>query len=228
MITYTQTTSPAAIEIIPTVPSVGSMIWLHGLGANGRDFASIVQQLHLPDTLPLRFIFPNAPFKNITVNNGARMRAWFDINSMNHLERRIDHEGIADSVKSVNEFIENEKNNGVLTEKIFIGGFSQGAVIALETALHYPSPLGGAIALSGFLPNADKIIQSRSSANKNIPIFLAHGTEDDIVPYMLGQTVAVALQENNLPVAWHSYPMPHSVCKQEIQDITAWLIKQIE
>ncbi|MCE3239030.1 MAG: estB [Gammaproteobacteria bacterium] len=227
MITYTQTTSSAAIEVIPNLPAVGSLIWLHGLGANGRDFASIVPQLHLPDTLPLRFVFPNAPFRNITVNNGARMRAWFDIDSLQHLDRQIDHDGIADSVKLVNQLIENETNNGISTEKIFIGGFSQGAVIALATALHYPNPLGGVIALSGFLPNADKIIQSRSSANKNIPIFLAHGTEDNIVPYMLGQTVAVAFEENNLAVDWHSYAMPHSVCAQEIQDITAWLIKHI-
>lgn len=227
MVTYTQTISPEAIEITPSVPALGSVIWLHGLGANGRDFASIVPQLNLPDSLPLRFIFPNAPFKNITVNNGAKMRAWFDIDSMQQLERRIDQVGIADSIKLVNNLIENEKSKNILTEKIVIGGFSQGAVIALATALSYPNPLAGIIALSGFLPNADQVIETRSQANATIPIFLAHGTEDDIVPYELGKTVAVALAQNNLPVAWHSYAMPHSVCEQEIQDISAWLIKRI-
>ena len=227
MVTYTQTTSPEIIEITPDVPALGSVIWLHGLGSNGRDFASIVPQLNLPDSLPLRFIFPNAPFRNITVNNGMKMRAWFDIDSMQQLERRIDQIGIADSIKLIGHLIENEKSKNIPAEKIVIGGFSQGAVIALATALTYPDPLAGIIALSGFLPNADSVIDNRSQANTSIPIFLAHGTEDPVVPYELGKTVAVALEQNNLPVAWHSYAMPHSVCEQEIQDISAWLVKQI-
>lgn len=222
MITYTQVSGATKVEVLPDVSAKGSVIWLHGLGANGHDFASIVPQLHLPAHLPLRFVFPHAPLKPVTINNGHIMRAWFDIYSM-RINQRIDQTGIADSVNLLDQLIRNEHAKGIPTEKIILGGFSQGAVIALMAGLSYPQKLAGVIALSGYLPNAAQVLMNRSQANQAIPVFLAHGTEDTIVPFMLGQTTATALEKQGLPVTWHSYKMSHSVCAVEVRDIAEWL-----
>jgi len=224
MVTYTQTSTSSSVEITPDTPAIGSVIWLHGLGADGHDFASIVPQLHLPAHLPLRFVFPHAPLKPVTINNGYIMRAWFDIYSM-QIDQRIDQAGIADSVNLLGQLIKNEHDKGISTEKIILGGFSQGAVIALITGLSYPQKLAGVIALSGYLPNATQVLMNRSQANQTISVFLAHGTEDTVVPFMLGQVTAAALEKQGIPVAWHSYIMSHSVCVEEINDIAQWLIK---
>lgn len=226
MVTYTHISTPSCVEICPDTAPVGSVIWLHGLGADGYDFVSLVPQLNLPDTLPLRFIFPHAPFKPITINNGYVMRAWFDIYSL-QLNQRIDEEGIAASVESLQQFIKNEQDKNIPSEKIILGGFSQGALIALMAGLRCPHRLAGILALSGFLPNAEQVVALRNQANQAIPIFLAHGTEDTIVPYTLGQATAHALQKHSMPVTWHSYAIAHSLCTQEVSDISAWLIKQI-
>ncbi|MCD6039798.1 MAG: estB [Gammaproteobacteria bacterium] len=222
MITYTHASHSSNIEIMPTIPALGSVIWLHGLGADGHDFVSMVSQLQLPSHLPLRFIFPHAPFIPVTVNNGYVMRAWFDIYSM-QINQRIDEEGIANSVKLINSFIKNEQEKGISTEKIILGGFSQGAVITLMAGLSYPKKLAGAIALSGYLPQADTILKNRSPENSGLPVFLAHGTEDTVVPFILGQATATALEKYQVSVAWHSYAMAHSICAAEIKDIAAWL-----
>lgn len=222
MITYTQTSTQSVIEFTPNIPALGSIVWLHGLGADGHDFTSIVPQLNLP----LHFVFPHAPLKPVTINNGYVMRAWFDIYSM-QINQRIDTIGIADSVKIVEQLIENEQRKGIPTEKIILGGFSQGSVIALMTGLSYSKKLGGIIGLSGYLPNAAQVLANKSQANQAIPVFLAHGTEDAIVPFILGKKTEAALKQHGIPVTWHDYPMPHSVCTQEIQDILNWLIKQI-
>ncbi len=226
MITYTQNSTASSIEITPSISAIGSVIWLHGLGADGHDFTSIVPQFNLPVHLPLRFIFPHAPLKPVTINNGYIMRAWFDIYSM-QIDQRIDLAGISDSVKAVEQLIENEQRKGIPTEKIILGGFSQGAVIALTTGLRCLKKLAGIIALSGYLPNAVQELSNRSQANQAIPVFLAHGTEDTIVPFMLGQATAAALEKHGIPVDWHSYSMPHSLCANEVSDVAAWLIKQI-
>jgi phospholipase/carboxylesterase len=162
MITYTQTLNSESIEVTPNIPAKGSVIWLHGLGADGHDFTSIVAQLNLP----LRFIFPHAPLRPVTINNGYVMRAWFDIYSM-QIDQRIDVAGIADSVKRVEQLIQDEQNKNISAERIIIGGFSQGAVIALTAGLGYSKKLGGIIALSGYLPNATEVLLKKSDARKS-------------------------------------------------------------
>lgn len=226
MMTYTQTITHSSVEITPNVSPVGSVIWLHGLGADGHDFTSLVPQFNLPPHLPLRFIFPHAPLKPVTINNGYVMRAWFDIYSM-QIDQRIDLAGIADSVKFVEKLIENEQSRGIASEKIIVAGFSQGAVIALTAGLQYSKKLAGVIALSGYLPNAAQVLSNKSRANQALPVFLAHGSEDTVVPFMLGKITEAALKENGIPVAWHSYTMPHTVCNEEVHDLATWLIKQI-
>lgn len=210
------------IEIAPATPATKSVIWLHGLGADGSDFVSIVPELKLPTSSAVRFIFPHAPIMPVTINNGYEMRAWFDIYDL-AIAKRIDEAGIAQSVKTIDSLIENEVARGIATENIILAGFSQGAVIALTAGLTYPKKLGGIMALSGYLPLADKVLQHASAANQSIPIFIAHGTEDPIVPYALGKGTYVALQQAGYPVSWHSYDMPHCVCAEEIKDISHWI-----
>lgn len=210
------------VEIQPSQSATSSVIWLHGLGADGNDFVPIVPELNLTST---RFIFPHAPTMPVTINNGYIMPAWYDIYGV-ALESKTDSQGIARSVAQIEKLIEREVERGIPTEKIFIAGFSQGAAIALTTGLCYSKPLAGIIALSGYLPLAQEIPAKASPANKNIPIFLAHGTQDPIVPFALGLATQSFLQQAGYSVEWHSYPMPHSVCNDEIKDIGQWLIKQ--
>jgi len=221
MITYQKTNNINNIELAPALPAKGSVIWLHGLGADGNDFEPIVPELKLPISLPLRFIFPHAPIRPVTINNGFAMRAWFDIYSMN-INQRIDEEGIAASIKMVRDLIEHEKNLGIPIKNIVLAGFSQGAVIALSTGLSYPEPLGGVIALSGFLPNADQM-----PGHKSLPIFIAHGSQDVVVPCLLGQMTCDALTKAGYPVTWKEYAMEHSVCGEEVRDISEWLTRVI-
>ena len=209
------------IEIDAPAPK-SSVIWLHGLGADGSDFVPIVPELKLPGHLGIRFIFPHAPVMPITMNQGYEMRAWFDIQALS-LQAVIDVQGIAQSVEQVAELIEQEKARGIPNHKIILAGFSQGSVIALNAALTYPERLGGVIALSGYLPMAAQLLQKAQPVNKDLPIFVAHGTEDSLLPYALGKATYVSLQEAGYPVAWHSYPMAHSVCEKEIVDISQWL-----
>ncbi len=213
----------SCIEINPESPAIGSIIWLHGLGADGNDFAPIVRELNVAERLPLRFVFPHAPMRAVTINSGYVMRAWYDIVSMN-IDSHADQAGIDESVYQLKQLIENEINLGIPSEKIILAGFSQGAVIALTTGLTFSEKLGGLLALSGYLPNAEQTLQILAPANKNIPIFLGHGTDDNVVPFSLGEKVYSALKHHKQPVSWHSYAMSHSVCYEEIQDIAKWLI----
>jgi phospholipase/carboxylesterase len=222
MMTYQKTNNISSIELKPSLPAIGSVIWLHGLGADGHDFEPIVPELNLPASLPLRFIFPHAPIRPVTINNGFAMRAWFDIYSMN-INQRIDEEGITESVSMVRNLIEHEKSLGISTKNIVLAGFSQGSVIALNTGLSYPEPLAGVIALSGFLPNAEQIIANVREYNKSLPIFIAHGNQDLVVPCMLGQISADVLKRAGYPVTWKEYAMAHSLCGNEVQDIARWL-----
>ncbi len=220
MITHTKKIASDKIILEPNNP-VGSVIWLHGLGADGSDFLSIVDELNL--AIPLRFIFPHAPLRSVTINQNQTMRAWFDIYSLIS-EHPLDHQGINDSVNLVSEFINQEKQLNIPAEKIIIAGFSQGAMLALATALHYPEKLAGVIALSGYLLNAEKML-SDITVNKALPIFVAHGTDDFVLPYQLGAQSAKQLTAYGLPVSWHSYSMGHSVCQEEINDLRHWLIQ---
>ncbi|MHB1947946.1 MAG: alpha/beta hydrolase [Gammaproteobacteria bacterium] len=213
------------IEIDPPQKAIGSVIWLHGLGADGSDFVPVVQELNLPSDLPLRFIFPHAPLRPVTVNNNYVMRAWFDIYSMDFNQRnKIDETGVADSIQQVEKLIEKEIQRGISSNKIILAGFSQGAAIALAMGLRYPKPLGGILALSGFLPHIETLLANEASPeNFTTPIFLGHGSEDMIVPISRGQDVFNALEKNKYRVSWHSYPMPHSVSGEEIGDIAEWM-----
>ncbi len=221
IIMQTQDTLLPFVEINPPTAPVGSVIWLHGLGADGHDFAPIVPELHLPSSLPLRFLFPHAPSIPVTINNGYVMPAWYDITSFDRNQRN-DLNGMANSVAQINSLIENEKNRGIPSEKIVLAGFSQGAVIALMTGLQSKESLAGILALSGYLPYT---AANLATLNKTLPIFLAHGTEDNIVPYQAGLMAYDLLQREKFSVSWHAYPMAHGVCNQEIKDIGEWLRK---
>lgn len=211
------------IEVNPTQAAKYSLIWLHGLGADGHDFVPIVKELTLPAKLALRFVFPHAPMQAVTINQGHVMRAWFDIKSF-QIDRDIDEKGIQQSIDAVKKLIEQENILGIPAEKIVIGGFSQGALIALRVGLSHDQHLAGIVALSGFLPQCEAIIACANPINSRLPIFIGHGTDDAIVPYILGETTAEMLKQAAYRVSWHSYNgMPHSVCEAEIRDISQWL-----
>jgi phospholipase/carboxylesterase len=217
----------SSIEIEASQAAQYSLIWLHGLGADGNDFVPIASELKFPNKANLRFIFPNAPVMPVTINNGYAMPAWFDIYALS-LEMRIDDQGIGRSTAAIGKLIEREVERGIPTKHIFLAGFSQGATIALITGLCYPKPLAGIIALSGFLPPNSQAIQNTHAANQDTPIFLAHGTLDPVVPYPLGLATRANLSERGHSVDWHDYAMAHSVCGEEVKDVGEWLQKHCE
>jgi phospholipase/carboxylesterase len=212
----------STIEVNPCAPAIGTVIMLHGLGADGNDFAPIVSELNVLNHLPLRFVFPNAPRRAITINNGFVMPAWYDITSL-EIQQRADRTGVAESVKQLIQLIDHEKSLGMSDHNIILAGFSQGAVIALATGIHYQEKLGGILALSGYLPFSEAEVTQSSEVNRNTPIFMGHGTQDRMVPYRLGQTAYNTLKKGGFNVSWHDYPMAHSVCDQELQDIANWM-----
>lgn len=199
-----------------------AIIWLHGLGADGNDFAPVVPELKLNDVGPLRFVFPHAPIQPVTINNGMSMRSWYDI-YMADLVRREDEAGLRESQLAVEALIEREKQRGIPAERIVLAGFSQGCAMALQTGLRHPEKLAGIIGLSGYLPLANTVATERHSANFETPIFLAHGTMDPVVPFERAQASLEALQNMGYDVRFTTYPMPHSVCLEEIMDIAAFL-----
>ena len=211
---------PAEI-IEPSQPASASLIWLHGLGADGHDFAPIVPELGLGD-LPLRFIFPHAPERPVTINMGYVMRAWYDIRSMD-LSDGQDDAGTRASETQIAAWIAHEEARGIPSERIFLAGFSQGGAIALHTGLRYPHRLGGIMALSTYLPLADAVNDERHQANLEIPIFMAHGDEDPIIPLSLAERSRQQLQSLGHSVDWHCYAMPHSVHPREVGDMAVWL-----
>ena len=210
-----------AIEIQTGSKPAASIIWLHGLGADGHDFEPIVPELKLAK--PVRFVFPHAPMRPVTINQGMRMRAWYDI--LQFGGGAEDEAGILASQRLVEELISKEKKNGMPAAKIVIAGFSQGGAIALQTALRYPERLAGVLALSAYLPRAGSLQSERSPANQDIPIFMAHGRHDDIIPLRRAEESRELLEAAGYPVEWHEYPMPHSVCAEEIADIAAFLAR---
>ena len=202
-----------------------AVIWLHGLGADGNDFASIVPQLDLRGCPPIRFIFPHAPSMPVTINGGYVMPAWYDILGANLVDRQ-DVAGIQKSEKAIVALIEQEAARGIAYERIVLAGFSQGCAMALHTGLRLPHRLAGIMALSGYLPLADRFTSERHTANAHTPVFMAHGTQDPVVILKRGEDSRDALKALGHPVQWHTYPMPHSVHPQEIVDIAAFL-KQV-
>ena len=202
----------------PTV----SVIWMHGLGADGNDFVPIVKELDLAGCPGIRFVFPHAPMLPVTINGGRMMRAWFDIWST-EFGRDDDEKTLRDSQADINALIEREKERGIAADKILLAGFSQGCAMTLQTGLRHPEKLGGFICLSGYLPLEDSFEAERSEANKATPIYYGHGKGDQVIPIARAQQSLALLQKHGYDVEWHEYDMPHSVCMEEINDISSFL-----
>jgi phospholipase/carboxylesterase len=205
----------------------GSVIWLHGLGADGHDFEPIVPELRLPAELVLRFVFPHAPVQPVTINGGMSMRAWYDILTLER-DGPADDEGVRKSAAILDDLIERELQRGIPANRIVVAGFSQGGAIALHAALRSQHRLAGLMALSTYLPVAHafrtEVVDAAQGAHLELPIFMAHGALDPMLPMALGRDSADLLIANGFNVEWHDYPMAHSVCAEEIDDIRAWLL----
>ncbi|WP_457096325.1 alpha/beta hydrolase [Lysobacter sp. P5_B9] len=199
-----------------------SVLWLHGLGADGHDFAPIVPELVRKDWPALRFVFPHAPVRAVTINNGMRMRAWYDIRDMN-LANRADETGVDESVAQTEALIAREVARGIPASRVLLAGFSQGGAIALATALRRAQPLAGVVALSTYLPLVDRLVQETTATAHTQPLFMAHGQFDPVVPYAGGDFSARKLRELGFNVDWHAYPMAHQVCAEEIRDLGDWM-----
>ena len=211
-----------AIEHETAANPTHSVIWLHGLGADGNDFAPLVPELVDPAWPALRFVFPHAPVRPVTINNGMSMRAWYDITGFD-LESRQDEAGIRSSVAAVEALIEREHERGVPSERIFLAGFSQGGAIALSAGVRHSKKLAGIVALSTYLPISATVAAERHPANAATPIFWGHGTADPVVMLQRGIDSRNALQALGYVVDWHTYPMAHAVCAEEIGDLRHWL-----
>ncbi|MFT3790905.1 MAG: carboxylesterase [Rudaea sp.] len=199
-----------------------AVIWLHGLGADGHDFEPIVPELVDRGWPALRFVFPHAPVRPVTVNGGMPMRAWYDIAGM-EIAQKQDEAGMRASIVQLEELIERERARGVASENIVLAGFSQGGAIVLAGGVRHAAKLGGIVALSTYLPMAEKTDAETAPANRAIPIFMGHGTVDPIVPLRLGEMSRDWLQRLGYAVEWHGYPMAHQVCAKEIADLRRWL-----
>ena len=212
------------VEISTGESPVWSVIWLHGLGADGHDFAPIVPELVRPEWPAMRFVFPHAPVQRVTINNGLRMRAWYDILSLDASPgRREDERGLRQAYATVHDLIGREIARGVQPAHILLAGFSQGGAVAYATALSHPEKLAGVIALSTYIPNPAWLAAEATDANTSTPIFAAHGSDDDVVAPVLGLAAREFLVQRGYPVEWHDYAMPHSVCIEEIGAIGQWL-----
>jgi phospholipase/carboxylesterase len=213
-----------AIELETAPGPSASVIWLHGLGADGNDFVPIVPELGLPPAPAVRFLFPHAPVRAVTINNGMRMRAWYDIAAAD-LNNRADITGVRQSQGEIEELIAREKARGVPAARIILAGFSQGGAIALYAGLRHAERLAGILALSTYLVQADKLPAEAAAANRDVPIFMAHGTLDQVVRFEWALASRRALEANGNPVEWHQYPIEHSLCLEEVRAIGAWLGK---
>ncbi len=201
-----------------------SVIWLHGLGADGHDFEPLVPALRLPAASAVRFIFPHAPERPVTLNGGYVMRAWFDIFTLERLNP-VDSAGIAAATAAIQALIDRELERGVAATNIVLAGFSQGGVIALHTALQYPQSLGGVAALSTYLPLAEELKNKQHAQNSHTPVFMAHGLYDQVLSIDLGRRSHAALKQFHPAVDWREYPMEHAVCPEEVMDLSNWFQK---
>lgn len=199
-----------------------AILWLHGLGADGNDFAPIVPQLLRPGWPDIRFVFPHAPMRPVTINAGMRMRAWYDIRSLS-LEQRSDEAGVRESIVALEALIAREQERGIDAQRVILAGFSQGGAIVLATALRRTQGVAGVMALSTYLPLAAQTAAEATAAGRATPIFMAHGSYDPVVPLALGERSRDALRALGVAVDWHTYPMPHAVCADQIADMSAWL-----
>ena len=214
---------PETIEIATAPQPRAAVIWLHGLGADGHDFEPIVPELGLPAGSAVRFVFPHAPLRPVTINNGMRMRAWYDILQLG--SGAEDEAGIRAAQGLLEELISRETKKGIPHSKIVLAGFSQGGAIALQTALRHPERIAGVMALSTYLPLSETLEKERAAANSDLPIFMAHGQYDNMIPIGRAIHSRDALRALGYSLEWREYPMPHSVCPEEIGDIAAFLLR---
>lgn len=201
-----------------------AVILMHGLGADGNDFVPIVGELQLRS--PVRFVFPNAPMRSVTINGGFVMRAWYDILD-GDFDRRADETGLRASQAAVEALITREVDRGIQPDRIVLAGFSQGGAVALHTGLRHAQRLAGIVALSTYLPLPQKVEVERHPANHATPIFMAHGAQDDIIPLRVARTSEQRLRGWGYDIEWHEYPMPHSVSMEEIRDLSRWLTRVV-
>lgn len=213
---------PATVEVSTGESPTFSVIWLHGLGADGHDFEPVVPVLGLPATPAVRFVFPHAPVRPVTMNGGMPMRAWYDIMAIS-ASRDQDEAGIAASMALVDALIAREIERGVPAERLVLAGFSQGGAMALHAGLRQPRRLAGIIALSSYLLFPERLASERSAANAGLPVFVGHGAMDPVVPFAMGKASVEALAQLGYATSWHSYPLPHSVSMDELADIGRWL-----
>ena len=203
-----------------------TVLWLHGLGADGNDFVPLVPELLRRDWPAIRFVFPHAPVRAVTINNGVRMRAWYDIRDFDFASR-ADEAGVRESIVQVEALIAREGARGVPASRVLLAGFSQGGAIALAVGLGRESPLAGLIALSSYLPMADELARGMPAAAATQPLFMAHGQFDPVVPYTAGEMSAARLRVLGFQVDWHAYPMAHQVCAEQIRDLGDWMSRRL-
>ena len=209
--------------IVETGPNpTATILWMHGLGADGHDFEPLVPELLAPGMPALRFVFPHAPVRPVTINNGYEMRAWYDIIGIDRRSAE-DFSGIQASADAVTALIREQNALGIPSSRIVLAGFSQGGAMALHLATRFPEKLAGVIALSCYLPLAKDFASERSSANLATPIFMAHGSQDPVVPFAMGDESRRVLEGTGFRVGWHVYPMPHALCAEEVADLKSWL-----
>jgi phospholipase/carboxylesterase len=222
--------TPAGLETVEicTGPEPSAaVIWLHGLGADGHDFEPIVPQLVWPGAPDIRFVFPHAPVRPVTINGGMPMRAWYDIMSLTSA-RGHDSDGIVSSVNLAAGLVHREIGRGIPSRRILLAGFSQGGAVALQLALRFPEPLAGVIALSSYLLFGERLEQQQHEANAALPAFVGHGRMDPVVPIEMGEQAASRLESLGHPVEWQTYPMVHSVCPEEISHLATWIASRLE
>lgn len=207
-------------------PAEASVIWLHGLGADGYDFVPMIPELRLPASARVRFVFPHAGVRPVTINSGYQMRAWYDIRDLTPAGRD-DEQGFADTRVRIEDYIARERAAGIAAERIVLAGFSQGGAVALHVGLRHATPMAGIIALSCYLPLRARLAGDLSIAGRGNPILMCHGTVDEVVQARFGELSRDLLVQAGLEVEWHSYPMGHSICAGEISDIAAWLSRRL-
>lgn len=222
---YETSVTPELITLSPGVPARATVVWLHGLGADGSDFVPMVEELRLPLECAPRFVFPNAPMRPVTINNGYVMPAWYDIRSLGGDDE--DGEGIRASERRVRELVQRELDAGIPAGKIVLAGFSQGGAIALHTATRYGQPLAGVLALSTYLPLAEPTAREASAASKATPILMCHGVHDDVVPLQAGERSCAVLRRLGYEVSWKTYRMQHEMSFEELGDIREWLMARL-
>lgn len=216
-----------SVEIAPKGEHKATIIWLHGLGDSGNGFAPIAPELKLPDDLGVKFIFPHAPIRPVTINNGMEMRAWYDIKSLD-MESRADVEGVIESSAAVQKIIENEIELGIDSKNILLVGFSQGGVIALHLGTRFNQPLAGIIALSTYMCAPDSLQLQKSPENQDTPVMFAHGQQDEVVPLFLGNSAYQVMLNNGYNVTWKEYMMQHNVCMAEVNDVSAFIQSRLQ